>query len=279
VVLADESAESAEWARLRLCDQAAAYEAAELIPAGSALRMAESLRAAVSIEAAVADADYVTEAIPENLELKRAVLERIGRAAPAKTIVATNTSAIRLSALADCLAQPLIVAHWFNRAPFVPLVELTGDATVLDRVEPMLRRAGKVPIRVPDVPGFLGNRLQFALYKEAVLIVEEGLATPEQVDLVVTNSFGCRLPFFGPFAVADISGLDVYASLRAHYGERFIAPASLTEKVASGDFGVKAGTGYRGIDASAMEPLAAHRDQIFTSLAALKERLGPPPGL
>lgn len=100
---------------------------------------------------------------------------------------------------------------------------------------------------------------------------------------MVTNSFGCRLPFFGPFAVADISGLDfyagAYASLQAHYGERFSAPASLTEKVASGDFGVKAGSGYRAVDASAMEPLAAHRDQILTSLAALKKRLGHRSGL
>jgi 3-hydroxybutyryl-CoA dehydrogenase len=283
VVLADASAEVTREAQRRLCDQARTYEVAGFIPPGSAERMAQSLRAASSIEEAVASAEYVTEAVPENLELKRAVLERISRAAPASAIIATNTSAIGLAALADYLPQPFIVAHWFNPAPFVPLVELAGDPDTLDRVEPMLRRAGKVPVRVPDVPGFLGNRLQFALYKEAALIVEEGLATPEQVDLVVTNSFGYRLPFFGPFAVGDISGLDVYAgaydSLQAHYGERFSAPTSLTEKVASHNLGVKKGGGFLGIEASAADSLAAYRDQVFVSLAELKKQLGHPPGL
>ena len=283
VLLADATAELAEQARQRLCTQALAYESAELTPPNSAIRMAKFLHAAPSIEAAVESAEYVTEAVPENLELKRSVLKRIGRAAEESTIVATNTSAIGLAALADCLVQPFIVAHWFNPAPFVPLVEIAGNPAALDRVEPMLRRAGKVPVRVPDVPGFLGNRLQFALYKEAVLIVEEGLATPEQVDIVVTNSFGSRLPFFGPFAVTDISGLDVYAnafeSLRAHYGDRFSAPSSLVEKVASGNLGVKTGGGYRGIDISAAGQLAAYRDQVFVSLAKLKQQLGPPPGL
>src|SRR6185312_8324148 len=107
---------------------------------------------------------------------------------------------------------------------------------VVEVVEGLLRRVGKSTARVTDSPGFVANRLQFALYKEAVRIVEEGLATPDQIDAVVSNAFGFRLALFGPFAIADMAGLDIYAAafgtLARHFGERFEAPASLAERVA-----------------------------------------------
>ncbi len=191
--------------------------------------------------------------MPEQLELKHPVLRAISAAADPAAIIATNTSALPVGDLAEVVAAPerFLGVHWFGPAPFVPLVELAGGtAEVTERVAAMLRAAGKVPVQVPDVPGFIGNRLQFALYREAALVVEEGLADAATVDTVVSNSFGLRLPFFGPLLVGDIAGLDVYESafrsLEAQYGERFAPPQSLVERVAAGDLGVKTGGGLRG---------------------------------
>jgi 3-hydroxybutyryl-CoA dehydrogenase len=284
VVLADADAELAERARLRAIETARAYERDGLVEPGAGDRVAAHLRSADSIADAVAEAEYVTEAVPEDPLIKRSVLATVSEHAPASAVVATNTSAIGLAELADTVRQPFIAAHWYNPAPFLPLVELAGDdEEALILAETLLRSAGKVPVRVPDVPGFLGNRLQFALYKEALAVVEEGLATPEQVDLVVSNSFGYRLPFFGPFAVGDIAGLDVYAgafgSLSGHYGERFAPPALFRDRVESGDLGLKTGGGFRSVDPARRAELDAYRDRAYVALAALRRQLGPAPGL
>jgi 3-hydroxybutyryl-CoA dehydrogenase len=129
----------------------------------------------------------------------------------------------------------------------------------------------------------VANRLQFALFKEAVLMVEEGLATPEMIDLVVSNAFGFRLALFGPFAIADMAGLDVYnasyASLRAEYGDRLDAPKALADLVASGHLGLKSGGGFLDIDESEREALLAYRDAAYARLAQLRAELGAAPGL
>jgi len=146
--------------------------------------------------------------------------------------------------------------------------------------------SGKTPLRVPDVAGFLGNRLQFALYREAALIVEEGLADAETVDAAVTASFGMRLPFLGPLLGGDMAGLDVYPaavrSLEGEYGERFAPPSSLVERVAAGDLGVKSGGGLRGIPADQRDELARHRDGVLAAVGRLQrelaQRAGSPKG-
>jgi 3-hydroxybutyryl-CoA dehydrogenase len=111
---------------------------------------------------------------------------------------------------------------------------------------------------------------------------EEGSATPEQVDSVVSNTFGFRLAFFGPFAIADMAGLDVYAgayrSLSQAYGERFSAPKSLLEKVEAGDFGLKTGGGFVGLDGDQKEEIALYRNRAYAALSKLKLELGTPPG-
>lgn len=282
VVLVDVDAERAGSARDRLHREARAYEERGLWPRGSADAVDAHLSASGSIADGVAGADYVTEAVPEDPDLKRRILTMISEAARTETIIATNTSSIPLASLRASVRQPLLAVHWFNPAPFLPLVELAGDDDLaLTAVEEMLCAAGKSPVRVPDVPGFLGNRLQFALYKEAALIVEEGLATPEQVDQVASGSFGFRLPFFGPFAVGDVAGLDVYAAsfrtLAETYGDRFSAPASLTEHVSNGDLGMKTGGGVTGIDADHRTAVESYRDRAFVALSRLLEELGPPP--
>lgn len=284
VALADAEPDLARAAVERLRSQLSEYAELGLVDPDAAARGADLIRPAASIGDAVAEAGYITEAVPEQLELKTAVLGRIGAAAKPHAIIATNTSALPVRELARAVPSPerFLAVHWFNPAPFVPLVELAGGTdAIMSRVESMLRAVGKAPVRVPDVPGFLGNRLQFALYREAALIVEEGLADAAAVDAVVSNSFGLRLPFFGPLLVGDIAGLDVYEgafrSLEAQYGERFAPPVSLVERVASGDLGLKTGGGMRGVPPVRRPELDAYRDRASVALAHLRAELGPPP--
>lgn len=282
VRLSDASADHAAAAVDRLVSQARGYVTEGLWPTDAADRVARNLSAATTLEAACDGAGYVTEAVPEEVELKREVLTRIGYAVAPTAIVGSNTSAIGLAALADALPQSLLAVHWFNPAPFVPLVEVAGeDEEAVGHVHDLLTDIGKHPVRVPDVPGFLANRLQFALYREAALIVQEGLADPDQVDEIVSNSFGCRLPFFGPLAVGDMAGLDVYdntfATLAQTYGPRFSAPAILSDRRARGDLGLKTGRGITSLANDSRATVEQRRDRSFAALATLRCTLDPGP--
>lgn len=289
VVLGDVDTATAEKARTRLIEQAKAFVAAGLFDEGSVEVLQQRLTAAASVEEAVADVDYVTEAVFESPEVKKDALTRISAAARPDTIIGSNTSAIPIGDLAEWVtgAERFLGVHWMNPAPFIPGVELIAATQtapdVVDRVEALILAAKKVPARVADTPGFVANRLQFALYKEAVKVVEEGLATPEQVDLVVSNAFGFRLALFGPFAIGDMAGLDVYAasyrSLEKTYGERLAAPALLTETVDAGNVGIKSGHGFLDIAADDVPALLAYRDKAYRALSKLREELGEAPGL
>ncbi len=289
VVLGDVDGSVASQSRERLLKQAQAFAEAGLFPADAPALLEARLSAAASIEAAVEGVDYVTEAVPESLEIKRDVLGRVSAACAKDTIIGTNTSAMPICELAKFVTHPerFLGVHWMNPAPFIPGVELIASEHTLaehvDTLEALIRAVGKVPARVADTPGFVANRLQFALYKEAVKVVEEGLATPEQVDLVVSNAFGFRLALFGPFAIGDMAGLDVYASsyktLAGTYGERFAAPDGLTRLVDGGNLGLKSGHGFLDIDPAKSAELLAYRDRAYAALSKLRADLGPAPGL
>lgn len=289
VTLCDVDAERAASARQRLVAQAEHFEADGLFPVGATRSIRQHLSWATSIEGAVTDAEYVAEAVPEERAIKADVLKRISAAAPVGAIIGSNTSAIPIRELSAWVAGPerFLGVHWMNPAPFVPAVELiptaATDAAVTDYVEVLIRSAGKVPVRVADSPGFVANRLQLALFKEAVAMVEEGLVTPDQVDLVVSNAFGFRLALFGPFAIADMAGLDVYhaayASLEAAYGQRLSSPDRLVRHVEEGRLGLKSGGGFLDIDPSQAAALVDYRDRAYAELSALRAKLGAAPGL
>jgi 3-hydroxybutyryl-CoA dehydrogenase len=287
-VISDANADLAEAARIRLIDEAREFEKQGLFEPGSADLIAQNLVAAASIEEAVAQARYIAEVVFESLEVKHDVLARISAAAPIDAIIGSNTSAIPISALAEAVTNPerFMGVHWMNPAPFVPCVEIipideTSEAAMVE-VEEILGGLGKVTSRVSDVAGFVANRLQFALFTESMRMVEEGAATPELIDDVVSNSFGFRLPFFGPFAGADMAGLDVYVgaykSLSAAYGDRYAVPESLVERVANGDLGLKTGGGFTNMDADLRVDIANYRNRAYSALAKLRQELGPRPG-
>lgn len=184
------------------------------------------------------------EAVLEQPEIKGSVLKSIEAAARPDVIFGTNTSILSIGELAENLrdAECFLGLHFAYPAPFIPGVEMiahTGtDEAVVPAAEATLALAGKLCARVNDKVGFVLNRLQFVLLKEAANIVAEGVAKAEDIDAIVRTTFGFRLPFFGPFAIADIASLDVFqdcfTTFQDYYGERMAAPAMLTELVNTG---------------------------------------------
>lgn len=233
--------------------------------------------AETTVGAAVSGADLVIEAVLEELPVKYAVLSQLPVDAT-EVIVATNTSSFPLDAIAPAVPNPerFVATHFFNPAELVPGVEVAAGLhtppDVLDRVVAFLDDIGKEPIIVGPSAGFVANRLQLALFLEAMACVEDGTATPEDVDTVVRRTFGFRLPAFGPFAVADMAGLDIYANilavLREAYGDRFTMPEAMRRLVEQGRLGVKTGAGFRDYTPEQVEELLAGRDERYRRLLA-----------
>ena len=287
VKIADISEEIAKKNYDRLLAEAADFVEQGLFPTDAVERIEANLSPAASIEDAVADADFIEEAVPEKIEIKHETLRRISAAARPEAIIGSNTSTIRIGELATAVERPerFLGVHFSNPAPFIPGVELIPhegtDESILPFVEEIVASTGKESARVKDSTGFVLNRLQYALFHEATQIVEEGIATPEDIDTIVRTTFGFRLPAFGPFAIADMAGLDVYAfcyaSLQTRWPERFATPESLRELVEAGKFGTKSGAGYLNVPADRTPELVAYRNKAYVAIKKLMDELGPAP--
>lgn len=288
VTIADVSIENANASLERLQKEAKAFEEQGLFPAGSADLVAANISAGKTIEEAVADVDFIEEAVFERVDVKRDVLSTISKHARPDAIIGTNTSTIPVKELESAVTNPerFLTVHFSNPAPFIPGVELVaGEATsqeTIDAVKELLAKSGNQGAQVADTPGMVLNRLQYVLLKEATAIVEEGVATAEDVDTIVRTTFGFRLGFFGPFAIADQAGLDVYANcfvtFEDAYGDRLATPKILTDSVAADRKGVKNGKGLLGdYDQATAEELIAYRNKAYAKMSQLLAELGPAP--
>ncbi len=286
VVIFDADVDSTRRHHARILTEARDFEQRGLFAPGSVQRVEKYLSAADSFEAAVGDADFIEEAVFERPDVKGPVLARIEAAARPDAIIGSNTSTLPIAELAAFLtdASRFLGVHFSNPAPFIPGVELiahTGtDERHLPPVEALISAVGKQSARVVDKAGFVLNRLQYVLLKEAISLVEEGIATPEDIDTVVRTTFGFRLPFFGPFAIADMAGLDIYrdcfTTFEKHYGARLASPKMLTDLVDSGHLGLKQGGGFI-VEAGDSSALVAYRNTAYARLSQLLDELGPAP--
>lgn len=282
VHIADATHELTQKAKQRLMERVSAHIAAGLL-SGEVAALAERVVVGADISSAVRGADFVFEAVPENLGLKREVFGLISEAAPCEAIVASNTSSIPIDDLAESVAHPerFLGLHWFNPPEWIPGVEIipsaVTDPKVVEQVRGFLYSIGKRPALVKSSPGFVANRIQMAMFREALFCVEEGLASPEEVDEVVRSCFGFRLPFFGPFQIADMAGLDVYVSvfetLEEGLGERFRPPAILRDMVRNGRVGTKSGEGFFAYSEEQRSRLLLERDRRYAALTELIGRL------
>ena len=287
VRIADVTAEIAAANRERLIAESARFEAQGLFPAKSTDLITQHLSAATTVGDAVGEAGFIEEAVSESVEVKKQTLTAISAAAPAESVVATNTSTISITVLAEAVHNPerFLGVHFSNPAPFIPGVELIPHAGTArwatDQAAGIVEQTGKSGVVIRDVTGFVLNRLQYALFTEAARIVEEGITDPAGVDTIVRSTFGFRLPFFGPFAIADMAGLDVYSlcyrQLHQAYGDRFAPPRALEELVASGHLGTKSGGGFIAKDGEAADELVAYRNVAYARMAQLLSELGPSP--
>lgn len=229
-----------------------------------------------TLEAAVEGAEAVIEAAPENLTTKQRLFERLGELTGPGTMLATNTSVMSVGEITERTSHRgrTLGTHWWNPPYLISLVEVvqaeTTDGEVVQRMMELLRSAGKTPVHVRrDVPGFVGNRLQHALWREAFRVVEQGICDAETVDVVVKSSFGRRLGVLGPMENADLVGLDLTLAIHEYllpHLDRTAGPAaSLREKVARGELGMSTGRGFRTWREG--EP-AAVRERLLRYLAA-----------
>lgn len=221
-----------------------------------------------SIVGAVAEADVVIEAGPENLAAKQAIFAELVRAAPVWALLATNTSAIPIARIAAGLptAGRVLGTHFWNPPHLIPLVEVveaeTTDGEAVERAIAFLRGAGMRPVHVrADIPGFIGNRLQHALKREAIALVAAGHCSAEALDEVVRHGFGSRLAAIGPLEQADIGGLEltlaIHETLMPDLDRTAVAHPYLVEKVERGETGVAVGRGFREWDEGEAEEVGA----------------------
>ena len=287
VRIADVDPEITTANRDRLIAEAEQFASDDLFPAHAPDTIASRVVAAPSYEAAVDGAEFVEEAVPEKIGIKHDVLRRVSAAAAPDAVIGSNTSTILIGRIAEAVERPerFLGVHFSNPAPFIPGVEVIAhagtDESVLPGVEEIVRATGKHPARISDADGFVLNRLQYALFSEASQLVDEGVASAEDVDTIVRTTFGFRLPFFGPFAIADMAGLDVYRfcfeSLQNRWPERFATPRALAEHVDAGRLGTKSGGGFLDVPAERVPELVAYRNTAYVRMQQLLDELGPSP--
>ncbi len=209
------------------------------------------------LKEATIDRDYVIEAVPENLELKLEVLRQIDSWCPPETIFASNTSSIKLVEMAEALSPERIkrfaINHWFNPAHIVPLIELSDygntDPEVAKEIYDMHVALGKKPVFVrKDVPGMLANRLQEAILREAFSLVENGVATAEDIDRTMQYGPGFRYPLAGPIRIVDFGGSDIWcveaANLLPDMDDSKVPNPLFQERLDTGTLGLKTGQGF-----------------------------------
>lgn len=229
---------------------------------------------------AVTDADVVIEAAPEKLDLKQKIFAEVEALVAPDTILASNSSALRPTDIGRDLVRRdrMIGTHFWNPPHLVPLVEVietevTSAATV-EATMRLMREAGKKPVHVRrDVPGFIGNRLQHALKREAIALLADGIADAATIDEVVKEGFGARLAVLGPLEQSDLVGLeltlDIHETLLQHLDCTKGPHPLLRQKVAEGKLGMKTGEGFR---RWTEEEAEAVRTRLSRFLATLVKR-------
>ena len=231
----------------------------------------------------LAQVDLISESIAENLEVKQDIFRKLDEICDAKTLFTTNTSGLSISQIATAVSRPERFAgvHFFNPPEIVPAVEVikgaeTADATC-EVLMDLLKLMKKQPILVQkDVPGFVASRIQFAVVREALHLVEEGIASPADVDAVMKHGLGLRWALLGPLEIADLGGLDIFNTVGSYVAKSLSnaaeSPKVLQDLVAAGKLGAKTGSGFYDYPPGKANALIAERDEKLLEILRLKSR-------
>lgn len=255
VMLYDVSSDALNLAMTRIRESLASLVKHSLVNQAEAGNAINHIRTTANLKEAVESADFVIEASPENLDLKKELFADLDRFTRPDTILASNTSGLSIQDMTEHLVhqERVVGSHFFLPAQIVPLVEVsrgpqTSDET-MDRTVSIWRSCGKRPIRIEkDVPGYVANRLQSALVREATHLLSEGVASPEDIDMAVQMSFGLRFMVSGPLEQRDLGGLDLNVALsREMWPHLNTSPGPqpyVVDKVKRGELGLKSGKGF-----------------------------------
>jgi 3-hydroxybutyryl-CoA dehydrogenase len=229
------------------------------------------------------DVDVVIEAVSENVKVKQVLFAGLERFASREAILCTNTSGIRIGKISENLQfkDRVVGTHFWNPPHILPCVEVirsefTSEET-FQTIADLMKKAGKEPVRVlKDIPGFLGNRLQNALFREALSLCQKGVADPEDIDRVVKYGFGSRLPFIGPFETMDLAGNDLGYDIQKYLFPKLCSDSKpvnvLKRMVHDGQLGVKTKKGfYKWTDAK-IKNVMNRRDVGLLELIKLREK-------
>lgn len=235
----------------------------------------------VDLEGAVRDADFIIEAIPEVIELKLNLYQQLEEIIKPDAIVASNTSTFPISQLMEkaSFADRMVITHFFNPGHLVPLVEIVQhDETrpeIVKTTMDLMRKIGKSPILLKkEIAGFIANRLQTALMREAFYLLKEGVADAGDIDTAITAGPGFRWAFTGPIEIADFGGLDtwqrVFDNVSPVLDQSKEAPDLIRDLVAEGKLGTKSGEGIFTYEESTVSQKINERDRNFIKLGKLK---------
>lgn len=225
--------------------------------------------------------DFVIESIIEDMTQKQKFLQEISQLVPDDTIITSNSSGLSITEMAFPVNRPerFCGMHWWNPPNIVPLVEITKGEKTSDETalitEDLCRKLGKVPVIVKkDVKGFIGNRLQYALLREALYLVKSGVATYEDIDIAVKNSIGMRYACIGPFETIDFNGVDIFNNVSKYmFGEldnTTEPPALFEEMIEKNQIGIRTGQGfYQYMDGE--QAAVKRRDEAFKRVLLSRE--------
>ena len=233
------------------------------------------------LRTAVKDADLVIESAPEDLMIKKQLYSDISKVLKQNAIVASNTSTFPLADLSD--GQPfagrMVIAHFFNPGHIIPLVEIVQlehtEPGIAETIAAFLRSHGKAPVILKkDIAGFIANRLQAAVLREACYLVEQQIAEPADIDTIMKESIGIRWALNGPFEIADFGGLDIWEkvlkNLMPVLNNSTEVPALISQKVSQQNLGLKSGKGFYTHRVSNGADLAQNRTEMLRNIVKIK---------
>jgi 3-hydroxyacyl-CoA dehydrogenase len=275
VRLTDRTIELAERGKQMIASNLEVVVDEGFLPAGEVEAVLARIRPVGDLRQAVEAAEFVLEAVSENLAVKTEIWRFLDEHAPGDAVLASNTSSFDINELAALVGrrpERVIGTHWYNPPQIVPCVEvISADVTSAETLEAtlaFLSEIGKEPAVTKSVPGFVGNRIQLVMAAEAYRCVEQGIASAADVDRIVRSSFGFRLGAYGPLQIADLAGLDTYLGVYDYLSERcgdpwYEAPDLLRSLVDQGRIGVKALAGVWDYTEEEAKRLRDERDRIL----------------
>lgn len=254
----------------------------ELFDEEEAKKIRSRITLVITLQEVVKDATFIIEAIPEVITMKQKLYGELEQLVGDEVIIASNTSGFTTTSLAKKTIQlsRFIVTHFWNPGHLIPLVEVVkGEQTnqeTIDRSMSLMKKMKKHPILIhKEIPGFIGNRLQYALFREAQSLLDQGVATKEDIDAAATYSIGRRLPITGPLMTADLGGLDVFSAISNYLFEDLSTSTksgtTLTDLVNDHKFGDKSGEGFYTWGESTSKRINTEREQTLIHFLKLDQ--------